>query len=48
MAPWFAKSRSSPGWPIDARSGGLPPWIAVARIVGVLSPPDVYFAFTFG
>src|ERR671921_2555895 len=35
-----------PGWPTDARSGGLPPAIAVESTVGVLLPADVYLTLT--
>src|SRR5438477_5913546 len=47
-APRLWKSFTSPGWATDARSGGFPPWTAVERIVGVLSPPEVYLTLTSG
>src|SRR4051794_8778408 len=39
---------TTPGWPIAARSGGLPPSTAVPRTVGTLSPAGLYFTVTLG
>lgn len=41
-------SFTRPGWPTAARSGGLPPSMAVESTVGVLSPAEVYLTFTLG
>src|SRR5918994_3697425 len=48
IAPCSAKSAISPGCPIAAMSGGLPPSTAVERSGARLSPPDVYLAVTLG
>src|SRR3954454_21434262 len=47
-APFSWNCLTMPGWPIAARSGGLPPWTAVLSTVGVLSPAGLYFTVTFG
>src|SRR3954447_9873013 len=39
---------TTPGWPMAARSGGLPPWTAVLSTVGVLSPAGLYLTLTLG
>src|SRR4051812_2098130 len=43
-----ANCLTSPGWPTDARSGGLPPATAVESTWGVLSPAEVYLTLTPG
>src|SRR6186997_1402138 len=48
IAPFFTKSAIRPGWPIAARSGGLPPSMAVESSGARLSPPEVYLTLTFG
>src|SRR3954454_23971820 len=47
-APFSWNCLTTPGWPIAARSGGLPPCTAVLSTVGVLSPAGLYFTVTFG
>src|SRR4051795_4382129 len=47
-APFSWNCLTTPGWPIAARSGGLPPCTAVLSTVGVLSPAGLYFTLTFG
>ena len=37
-----------PGWPMQAMSGGFPPWTAVDSRGARLSPPDVYLTLTLG
>src|SRR5262245_47141980 len=48
IAPCSANWAMSPGWPMAAISGGLPPSTALERSGARLSPPDVYFTVTFG
>src|SRR3954453_6939405 len=47
-APFSWNCLTTPGWAIDARSGGLPPSTAVPRTVGTLSPAGLYFTLTLG